>query len=167
MNLAKLFITVALCAMPYLANSIAACINTIDGKVIGIVDGDTIDVLQNKVTYRIRLADIDAPEKGQPYGNVAKKVMSALVFGKQVQVQWQSQDRNKRYLGTVFCAGTDVCLAMIQKGYAWKYYAANNAAYASAMAKAKSARLGLWAAPKPIDPHDWRRLSKAERDRYR
>lgn len=40
----------------------------IRGKVIRVLDGDTIDVLQDKTPVRIRLANIDAPEKKQAYG---------------------------------------------------------------------------------------------------
>ena len=42
------------------------------GKVVGIADGDTITVLRDKTPVKIRLADIDAPESAQPFGNRAK-----------------------------------------------------------------------------------------------
>ena len=34
------------------------------GKVIGVLDGDTIEVLHNQHPKRIRLSAIDCPEKG-------------------------------------------------------------------------------------------------------
>ena len=51
-------------------NSFAA---TLTGKVVRVLDGDTIEVLVDKEPIRIRLADIDCPEKNQPFGQAAKK----------------------------------------------------------------------------------------------
>ena len=56
------------------------------GKVVGVSDGDTITVLENRTQNRIRLYGIDAPEGGQDFGNRAKKFDSDIVFGKQVRV---------------------------------------------------------------------------------
>jgi endonuclease YncB( thermonuclease family) len=57
------------------------------GKVIGVSDGDTVDVLNdNKTVHRIRLSGIDAPEKAQPFGQRAKEHLSTFVFGKRVEV---------------------------------------------------------------------------------
>ena len=55
---------------------------TLTGRVVGVHDGDTITVLDaDNTQYKIRLAGIDAPEHGQPYGANAKKALSDLVFG--------------------------------------------------------------------------------------
>ena len=59
--------------------------DAIIGKVVGVSDGDTITVLENRTPHRIRLYGIDAPEGGQDFGNRAKKFVSDLVFGKQVR----------------------------------------------------------------------------------
>ena len=41
----------------------------VEGRVVGVSDGDTITVLDNSNTQRkIRFAGIDAPEKGQAFG---------------------------------------------------------------------------------------------------
>jgi len=53
--------------------------------VVGVADGDTITVLENRTQHKIRLYGIDAPEGGQDFGNRAKKFVSDLVFGKQVR----------------------------------------------------------------------------------
>jgi hypothetical protein len=56
-------------------------------------DGDTITVLDsNKVQHRVRLAGIDAPEKGQPFGNASGKRLGELVARKDVRVEF-----NKHY----------------------------------------------------------------------
>ena len=63
------------------------------GKVIGVLDGDTIEVLHNQHPERIRLSGIDCPEKGQAYGQKAKHAASALVFGKEVTLQTHGKDK--------------------------------------------------------------------------
>src|SRR5688500_13170545 len=72
------------------------------GKVIGVLDGDTIDVLREKKTERIRLYGIDCPEKGQAFGQKAKQATSSLVFGKEVRIESHGRDKHRRTLGTVF-----------------------------------------------------------------
>jgi micrococcal nuclease len=161
-----LFIALACCLMPFSASPITGDF-TIDGYVVGIVDGDTFDVLVNKQVLRIRMLDIDAPESGQPFGKAAKKLLASLIFNKTVHCVWLEKDRYKRFLATVKCDNKDVCLQMIQQGLAWKYYACNNVGYEQAMQKAKANQLGLWKDKRAIDPHDWRKLSKEQRDLYR
>ncbi len=57
----------------------------IKAKVIGIKDGDTIEVLlEGNIMKTLRLAEVDCPEKGQPYGKNAKKFTSDRVFGKEI-----------------------------------------------------------------------------------
>ena len=75
--------------------------DNISGKVVGVLDGDTIEVLQNKQTHRIRLHGIDAPEKGQDFGTQAKKAASDLAFNKNVTVSVTTKDRYNRSVGIV------------------------------------------------------------------
>ncbi len=57
------------------------------GRVVGIADGDTLTLLyEGHQQVRIRLAEIDAPESRQPYGNRARQELSDLAFGKDVTV---------------------------------------------------------------------------------
>jgi endonuclease YncB( thermonuclease family) len=64
--------------LPHFSLPVAA--ETINGKVIGIVDGDTIDVLDpGKITHRIRLAGIGAPEKSQAFGSRSTEHLSSEV----------------------------------------------------------------------------------------
>ena len=66
-----------------------------------VLDGDTIEVLHNNRADRIRLSDIDCPEKDQAYGTRAKQAASALAFGKQVTLHTHGYDKYKRTLGDV------------------------------------------------------------------
>jgi endonuclease YncB( thermonuclease family) len=69
----------------------------VEGRVVGISDGDTITVLDRvKVQHKIRLAGIDAPEKGQAFGDRAKESLSRLVFDGQVEAHCHKKDRYGR-----------------------------------------------------------------------
>jgi endonuclease YncB( thermonuclease family) len=56
-------------AILVMAFSFQASADTLAGKVVGILDGDTIDLLaEGNIQTRIRLKNIDAPEKAHPLG---------------------------------------------------------------------------------------------------
>lgn len=59
---------------------------TLQGKVVHIADGDTLTVLVDHQQMKVRLAEIDAPESHQDYGQRAKQALGNLVFGQVVTV---------------------------------------------------------------------------------
>ena len=70
---------------------------TLIGKVVGISDGDTFKLLvQDSILHKIRVANIDCPEKKQPFSNKAKQELSIMIFNKQVRVDYASKDRYVR-----------------------------------------------------------------------
>jgi endonuclease YncB( thermonuclease family) len=92
---------------------------TIEGRVVGVADGDTITVLDdNKVLHKIRLAGIDAPEKKQPFGQRSKQRLSDLVFDKAVTVETNKRDKYRREVGKVLVDGTDANLEQVKRGMA-------------------------------------------------
>lgn len=104
--------------MPALA-AMLAC------TVIGIVDGDTLtvrcDVPEGKVYVTVRVAEIDAPEKAQPWGNRSKQNLAALCFGKPAIVAPQTTDRYGRTVARVKCDGTDASADQVRAGMAWVF----------------------------------------------
>jgi endonuclease YncB( thermonuclease family) len=79
--------------------------DTLTGRVVRVVDGDTVYVLDpTKTQHKIRLAGIDAPERGQPFGTRSKQRMADLVAGKDVEVDWYKEDRWGRLIGKVWAA---------------------------------------------------------------
>lgn len=142
---------------------------TITGRVVAVADGDTITVLDNTNTqHKIRLAGIDAPEKKQAFGNVSKKSLSDLVFGKQVDVDWQKQDRYGRTVGKVIINGLDANLEQIKRGMAWFYSKYQNELvmddrlnYLHANESAQADRVGLWVDKEPMAPWDFRKTQRA------
>ena len=150
---------------PYpLPSASALAGSVLAGRIVGIADGDTVTLLDgSNVSYRIRLLGIDAPEKGQPFGKVAKQVLSDRIFGQQVQVKVRGTDRYHRALGKILFQGTDLNLELVREGLAWHYkhyaydqFPGDAALYARAEQEARSARRGLWAYPDPREPWAWR-----------
>lgn len=136
---------------------------TITGKVVAISDGDTITILEpgNKQT-RVRLAQIDAPEKRQDFGAASKDSLSWLVFGKAVTVEVETIDKYGRTVGRVLVGGQDMNLEQVKKGMAWVYRQyAKEAAYFAAEDAAKSAKVGLWSKANPTPPWEFRHSGKS------
>jgi micrococcal nuclease len=133
------------------------------GRVVAILDGDTIEVLRNRTTERIRLAGIDCPEKKQPFGQRAKQATSALSFGQHVIVLTAGKDRYGRTLGTVELAdGTNLNYELVHQGWCWWYwkYAPEDIFLAILEAGARDAKKGLWVDPAPVPPWEWRKRGK-------
>jgi endonuclease YncB( thermonuclease family) len=138
----------------------------LDGVVVGVVDGDTADVRLASGMIRIRLHAIDAPEMGQPYGQAAKKALSALVFGKAVQVEPYQQDRYDRLVARLWSGDTDVNAEMVKRGYAWTYRQyADDPAYCAFEKAARDSKRGLWQLPldQRAAPWEWRQRKSLNR----
>ena len=94
---------------------------TLTGKVVGVTDGDTITVLVEKRTIKVRLAEIDTPERGQPWASRAKQALSDKVFREQVEVRVLNTDRYGRTVGHVWIGDRHINREMIRDGHAWAY----------------------------------------------
>lgn len=130
------------------------------GEVVGVLDGDTIEVLHNGKAQRIRLHGIDCPEKGQPFGKIAKWATSALVFGRTVTVQGHDKDRYRRLVADVLLADeTNVNQKLVKDGWCWWYrkYALGDITLERLETDAREAKRGLWVDPSPIPPWEWRK----------
>lgn len=140
----------------YTSLSISAA--SINGKTVGVHDGDTITVLQGKTQYKIRLVGIDTPELKQAFGTNAKRTLSGKVFGKRVRVQWEEKDRYGRILGNVYVGRRWINNEMLAEGYGWHYKQySNNRVLAQSEDAAKRAKLGLWRSRNPTPPWEFRK----------
>ncbi|EDA9386427.1 thermonuclease family protein [Salmonella enterica subsp. enterica serovar Braenderup] len=141
------------------------CAAQIQGKVIRVIDGDTIEVktlpakiVVYEVPIRVRLINIDAPEKKQAYGRWSKEQLKALLAGQSVTVSYTQTDRYGRVLGRVVTAnGTEANRQQVLKGAAWVYdkYNTDNSLPALQQ-EAKEHKSGLWADSNPMPPWEWR-----------
>lgn len=143
--------------------TIFLCFQVSAAEIVGITDGDTLTALIKGKEAKVRLAQIDAPEKGQPFGSTAKQALSDLAYGKDCEIEAVDQDRYGRLVGQVVCGGLDVNAEMVRTGHAWayrKYLIDNNLLELEAAAKGK--RIGLWVDSAPIEPWEWRRQKKSK-----
>ena len=130
------------------------------GRIVSISDGDTVTLLTSEKTQvKIRLAEIDAPESGQPYGKRSKEILSDFIFGEDVQVKITDQDRYGRSVGTVFHNNININRQMVQLGAAWAYRAyLKDKTLIAVENDAKKAGVGLWGlhASQIMSPWEWR-----------
>lgn len=132
-------------------------------KVIGVKDGDTVEILMDGKPQVVRLSHIDCPEKKQPFGNNAKQFASDLCFGKKVKLStgWK-KDRNKRLLAEIILSnGKNLNKELVKNGFAWHYkkYSKDNS-YDDLEKQARKQKLGLWNDKIPTAPWEWRKSRK-------
>lgn len=139
------------------------------GRVVHVADGDTVTVLDaDHVQHVIRLAGIDAPERGQPFGQVSRRHLAERVITRPVIVTWHKRDRYGRLVGVVLLDGEDVNLGQVATGLAWHYRAyqaeqtpEQRCAYRDAEEAARAAHAGLWRVPDAVAPWDWRHAARS------
>ncbi|MDO9419975.1 MAG: thermonuclease family protein [Herminiimonas sp.] len=130
-------------------------------QVVTIADGDTMTLLVDQKPLKIRLANIDAPEKKQPFGQRSKESLSKLCWGKDAKYVTETIDKYKRTVAVVFCDGAQVHKVQVALGMAWVYPKYNKDSNLPALQQAaKLTGLGLWADPHPLSPWEWRKAQK-------
>lgn len=129
-------------------------------RVVGVSDGDTIRVVADGKQIKIRLHGIDAPERGQDFGNVATKGVRSLLAGRQVSIKQTDTDRYGRAVAIVYADGLNVNEAMLTNGWAWVYpkYCLQGFCeqWRQMEAAARADKKGLWRDPAPTPPWVWR-----------
>lgn len=106
---------------------------------------------------KLRLLGIDAPEICQRGGVAARDALRALVWLRMLKVQIKYLDDYGRGLARVEVDGQDVAAVMVQRGQAWSSrWRRSQGPYAVEEALAREAKLGLFAAPDPELPRDFR-----------
>lgn len=148
-----------------LAFCAAALAQALEGRVVGVADGDTIAVLIDGRQVDVRLSDIDAPEKAQAFGQRARQALAALVMGRTVRIEARGRDDYGRTIGRVFVDGLDVNLEQVRNGMAWAYRKyTRDGAIIAAESQARVAGAGLWSAADQTPPWEFRHRDRATAD---
>jgi endonuclease YncB( thermonuclease family) len=173
-----------------MAASVTGCLSGSDSvkvflKVCCVIDGDTFEgkmTVNTKEAYNpgvnpwayeltkvtVRISGIDAPERGQFYGDVASLHLQWLISGKAVGLKLKQRDSYGRWIATAYLDGADIAEELLKEGLAWHYKEYDrNSRYAQLEAEAKLDGRGLWCDDRAVPPWEWRRMSKYERDAYR
>ena len=145
--------------------------NEFNGIVSKVSDGDTIHVVYENKTIKIRLSHIDAPERKQAHGIKSQKFLEDMILNKSITAECKMKDGkwNRGFYGRPICniflyetnSPTYVNAKMIKSGNAWVYKRERNNDYLIGLEKdAKENRRGLWSISSPIKPWVYRRLKK-------
>ena len=128
-------------------------------KIKRVVDGDTVHVFYQDEVYKIRLTEIDAPERDQPYGSNSTEYLKSLLKEGMVDVDISGTDRYGRKLGRLYWQGIDINRELVSAGYAWVYdqYVTDKSFYEN-QSKARNSKKGLWEDQNPLEPWNWRKL---------
>jgi micrococcal nuclease len=139
------------------------CQTILSAKVIGIKDGDTVEIIdkQNN-TVTLRLAEVDCPEKKQPFGTKAKQFTADLVYLKTIKYIVTNKDRYGRYIAKIYFENKYLSAEIIKKGMGWQYKKySTSKELAKFEQQARSKKIGLWIDPNPIYPSEWRKAKKS------
>jgi endonuclease YncB( thermonuclease family) len=137
--------------------------------IVGVADGDTLSARCNTdagaVTMHVRLAEIDAPERQQPFGAHSRANLAHLCFRQRAEVRATAagggHDRYGRTVARVTCNGTDANAEQVRSGMAWVFdrYVVDLTLY-RLQERARAERRGLWFDPSPVAPWQWRKASE-------
>ena len=132
-----------------------------DYQVVDVIEGDIIKVNYNNTLIEIRLAAIDCPETGQPWGEQAKQFTSQMVLYKSVTIWPIGIDYQGRVIAWVFIDDNDLIKALLRAGLAWHDRSRSRESLLTALEmEARAAKKGLWSDPERIPPWEWREMPK-------
>ncbi len=143
---------------------------TLFGKVIEVPDGDVITIMNLNRPARIRLIGLDAPEKNQAFGDVARQHLSDLVLGQNVVVEYSGIGRDGTIVGRVLFRDADINAQMLRDGAAW--FDPNSSGelkqdtrdvYSQSEQAARGEKRGLWQTEGPVAPWEFVKNEQAKR----
>ena len=136
---------------------------SLNGQVLRVADGDTITIITDaQKTQKIRLSEIDTPERDQPWGRQASRALSKKVANKSIVAKVSGVDRSDRVIAEIFVGERNINHEMVSEGHAWAYRRYLKSDHLLDLEQiAKESELGLWGLTKdPIPPWQWRRGSR-------
>ena len=129
-----------------------------DLKVEKVIDGDTVHASLEGKTYKLRLTEIDAPERDQPFGRQSKVFLRELLKDGEFDADISGKDQYGRYLARLYDNGVDINRKMVNEGMAWVYdfYVTDKTFYKNQQSAQKEKK-GIWSKRFPAPPWEWRR----------
>jgi endonuclease YncB( thermonuclease family) len=131
------------------------------GKVVSVLDGDSITLLHKGKKIRVSLYGIDAPELKQSHGKEARDFLDSFIKNETVEAAPLGKVRRGRMIGTLLLGDDNINELMILNGQAWVDRKACTEKFCTTWIKmeeaAKATKKGLWKDPEVIPPWDFRK----------
>jgi micrococcal nuclease len=131
--------------------------------VVSVTDGDTLVVADDGQKVTVRLAEIDAPERAQPYSQAARRHLVQLCqSARSVRLEPLTTDRYGRTVAHLWCDDVHINWRQVEDGLAWcfvKYLRAPDRCLPLEQS-ARAARRGLWREPNPVAPWVYRQSKR-------
>ena len=126
--------------------------------VTKVIDGDTIEVRQEKRNYKVRLSEIDAPEINQRFGTESKNFLASLILNEEIELTYTTEDRYGRIVAKIYKDNKDINRSMVRNGLAWvyDYYVEDQSLY-NDQNLAKKSSFNIWSEVSPTPPWVFRR----------
>lgn len=133
--------------------------NDVNGKVVAVIDGNTVKVIGNDdQLYIVLLAGIDSPELDQEFGQESKKFLEKLILNKNVTLTTRGKDRLGNTLAEVVIKGKkDPRIALLEQGFAWTSEKNPLQDLEAVRSAAQAQGKGLWKQDNPTPPWVYRR----------
>ena len=134
------------------------------GTVEKVVDGNTIVFKAGDAkTLRVRLADIDAPELDQSWGEEAKAALKAWAANRRAEIRIVDTDRYVRSVATLWIDGENINRKLVAEGHSWVHHRyLRDRALLSREASARASGLGLWLREDVVEPRVWRQQKRSQ-----
>lgn len=142
---------------------------TLEGRVVVVIDGDTVLFrpdsygVASRAFLKVRLVDIDAPEADQPHGDIATDALKSLTLKRHTSVEIVATDVYGRRLGRLAVDAVPVNAELVRTGHAWA--SSRDHALRALEREARRARRGLWRDQEAVAPWIWRRAKSASASR--
>jgi endonuclease YncB( thermonuclease family) len=130
---------------------------SLHGSVVDIIDGDSFKLRTKDGLHRVELHGIDAPEPGQPFGNMSTYYLTDLIDGRDVEILQVETNEYGDIIAEVRIDGLSINQLMLTQGYAWAkrgYF--DDRKWLGMEQLARKSGLGLWRSGDPMPPWDWR-----------
>ena len=118
------------------------CTRPWTGRVVWIVDGDTIHVRRSREVVKIRLNGLDAPEIHEHGGRKAKDFMFRLLRGQDLECHPIELDGYGRTVAVCYLNGVDIAAEAVKAGVALDCRVFSGGRYAHLEVPGAARRLG-------------------------
>ncbi|MBT1701977.1 thermonuclease family protein [Chryseosolibacter indicus] len=141
------------------SSSIASTEKEMKGRVVGVIDGNTLEVIDDKEEkQKIVLAGIDCPDAGQEYAKEAKRFLEKLVLRQEITFTIVGKDRLGNNLAVLKVKrNVDPRVELLKEGLAWTAERNPLPELEAYRLEAEKNQKGLWKEENPTPPWLYRR----------